>query len=249
MSALIISGVGIRQDEYSRYCLNDLHRAAGGEAKDKPGNWLMLEQTKALINEIKIAGFPAIQSKQGLGTFVAKELVYSYAMWISAAFNLKVIRGYDSMVNQQEQPSLLPSMPELQIAESAARMLRMSDTSKLRMLNKICEEKGLSTQFLPAYSDEKLTRSLTDLLKEHNSKLSARAVNPILIEMGIIEVLQRPSTGKSISKFKSLTDAGLKYGKNETCPENPKETHPRYYVHLFGNLLALINQAMFVDAA
>lgn len=60
----------------------------------------MLDQTKALIAEIEIAGNPAIFTKQGLGTFVVKELVYAYAMWISAAFHLKVIRAYDAVVTQ-----------------------------------------------------------------------------------------------------------------------------------------------------
>lgn len=103
MNSLIrIADVSIRQDAEGRYCLNDLHRAAGDEARHKPGNWLMLDQTKALTAEIEIAGNPAIQSKQGLGTFVAKELVYAYAMWISPAFHLKVIRAYDALVSGQQ---------------------------------------------------------------------------------------------------------------------------------------------------
>jgi anti-repressor protein len=82
-TALTVCDTAIRQDAEGRYCLNDLHRAAGGEKRHQPSDWLRLDQTKELVAEVDIPGNPGIWSKQGLGTFVAKELVYAYAMWIS----------------------------------------------------------------------------------------------------------------------------------------------------------------------
>jgi len=56
-----------------------------------------------LIKEVEKAGNPAILSKQGLGTFVCKELVIHYGMWISPSFSLQVIRTFLAV---QEQGSL-----------------------------------------------------------------------------------------------------------------------------------------------
>ena len=144
-------------------------------------------------------------------------------------------------------PLGLPAMPELQVAECAARMLRMSETSKVRMLDSICETKGIDSRFLPSYSDENLTKALGDLLKENSSALSARAANVFLLELGIIEELERRSKKGGTKKFKSLTDLGLKFGKNETSKQNPNETQPRYYINRFNSLLDAINSYLTGD--
>lgn len=89
------------------YCLNDLHKASGGEKKNGPSYFMDLENTSSMIfelmksdTEITVSNI-AMKNKNGpyKGTYVCKELVYSYAMWISPAFNLAVIRAYDSLVN------------------------------------------------------------------------------------------------------------------------------------------------------
>lgn len=100
MSALTIADVGIRRDAAGRYCLNDLHRASGGEQRHQPRYWLANQQTQDLVKELGDSGFPLSVQKGGQdqGTYVAKELVYAYAMWISPAFHLAVIRAYDAMV-------------------------------------------------------------------------------------------------------------------------------------------------------
>lgn len=110
-SQIIISNISIHQDSYGRYSLNDLHKAAGSEHRHLPNYWLELQQTKDLIEEILITGItvinPPVASKKGRygGTYVCKELVYSYAMWISAAFALKVIRAYDDLVSGRIEQS------------------------------------------------------------------------------------------------------------------------------------------------
>jgi hypothetical protein len=145
----------------------------------------------------------------------------------------------------------LPYLPdlELQIAETAARMLRMSDTSKVRMLANLCEIKGVSSAFLPAYVDEDLTRALTQLLKDHGSPLSAKAANLALIDMGYLAELERQGRQGNTKRFKSLTESGLRYGRNETSPQNPRETQPLFYVRTFPELLDLIHAHLSKDEA
>lgn len=100
MSALVIAGVTVKQDAVGRYCLNDFHRAAGEEAKHAPALWE--RQAGELIDELqKDTNSYVLEKSRGRngGTYAAKELVYAYAMWISARFQVKVIRAYDAMVS------------------------------------------------------------------------------------------------------------------------------------------------------
>lgn len=121
--ALTIANTAIRQDAEGRYCLNDLHGAAGGEQRHRPNYWLESQQTRALVSEIEIAGIPAISSKPKVGTYVCRELVYAYAMWISPAFHLKVIRAYDALTTQQ--PAFNPAgLSRLQLLELALQAER-----------------------------------------------------------------------------------------------------------------------------
>lgn len=106
-------GTQIRQDEQGRFCLNDLHQASGGESRHRPAYWLSNQQTQELIGEISKDGIPSILTKQGLGTFVRKELVYAYAMWISPKFHLYVIRTFDNLVSRQNSTALSLSRKEL----------------------------------------------------------------------------------------------------------------------------------------
>ena len=97
---IIICNTTIGQDAEGRFRLNDLHKAAGGEAKHQPAFFVRRKETEELVAELLSSANQQTLNPinqvvgKGLqqGTYVVKELVYSYAMWISAKFHLHVIR-------------------------------------------------------------------------------------------------------------------------------------------------------------
>lgn len=105
---ITIDTITIKQDSEGRYCLNDLHKAAGGNSNHQPALFLRLYSTQELIDEIENStekqSFVAVYTRMGRngGTYVVRELVFAYAMWVSAAFHLKVIRAYDRLQTQGE---------------------------------------------------------------------------------------------------------------------------------------------------
>lgn len=124
---LVIGDFSIRQDEDGRYCLNDLHKASGEQRKDRPGYFIENEKTQELINVIEAeyydVGNPTSSKKainiirgkgREQGTYAVKELIYAYAMWISAKFHLTVIRAYDAMVMQWQINDRQSISPEQQ---------------------------------------------------------------------------------------------------------------------------------------
>ena len=106
--ALTLGNISVRQLD-GLFCLNDLHRAAGGEAKQQPSLFLRMDWTKELIAEIQSTNSQtAVNSINGgtkRGTYACRELVISYAAWISAAFHLKVIRVFLNATDKPASPA------------------------------------------------------------------------------------------------------------------------------------------------
>ena len=150
------------------YCLNDLHKAAGNEKRHKPGYFTQIDQTKELIQEItrgRDIGL-AIKTKRGgtnQGTYVCKELVYAYAMWISPRFSLIVIRAFDAMNNQQELP--LSQVPTAMI-----------DADKYQLLNNIIRSMGFKSD--PVVVPGIDIVHLIQAIRNYQHKLSALTVTP-----------------------------------------------------------------------
>jgi hypothetical protein len=101
MNGLTILDTAIRRDSAGRYCLNDAHRAAGGEDRHGPNRFTRTEGflalTKEQAPELAFAPAESIHGGSAPGTYVTRELVYAYAMWISPKFHLAVIRAFDAL--------------------------------------------------------------------------------------------------------------------------------------------------------
>ncbi|WP_438391110.1 phage antirepressor KilAC domain-containing protein [Caballeronia sp. DA-9] len=130
MNTLVISDIAIRRDADGRYCVNDLHRASGGDVNGQPAFWLRNAQTQGLIaaigNSANTQSSPvsSVEGRNG-GTYVCKELVYAYAMWISPDFHLKVIRAYDTQISNM-QASLAVSEFYAKVPKSLPEALRLA---------------------------------------------------------------------------------------------------------------------------
>lgn len=104
--SLTLGGVKIKQDIEGRYCLNDLHKAAVADGANKrtkePGKFMATESFTEMVAELTTqnpGSLPVvtIEGRNG-GTYVVKELIYAYAMWVNAKFHLHVIRTFDAVV-------------------------------------------------------------------------------------------------------------------------------------------------------
>lgn len=193
---MVIDGIEVRRDAYGRYSLNDLHRAAvasGANARTKePGKFLSSQQTVELVHELTntqnlgVDPVSVIHGGNERGTYVCKELVYAYAMWISPSFHLKVIRTFDMVTSAPEKLSG-QAADKMQagviLLDFMRRELNLSNSSVLGACQKLQEAVGLPN-LAPRYAidapadahdgSSRPTLSLSALLKQYGNRARVR---------------------------------------------------------------------------
>lgn len=166
---LFIAGNFIHQDADGRYSLNDLHRAAGGDDKHSPNRFARLDSTQALCAEVDqtplLASGPALLVLNGgaaPGTYACKELVYAYAMWISAAFMLVVIRAYDALVSHDApRPGQTEAIEALRLrAENSRLKDRIIEMLEVQVGASAADRAGLPTRHPKLWTPEEETKAL-----------------------------------------------------------------------------------------
>lgn len=107
----------------------------------------------------------------------------------------KAWEQFDVLEESYFNTKVVQQLPQIEIDMIAMKytteILRPSEAGKLRMLETVCKNHNVNTNFLPKYTEEKITKSATELLKEHGSPMSAHRFNQAMIEEGFLEEKQR----------------------------------------------------------
>lgn len=256
----------IRRDDAGRFCLNDLHRAAGGEQRHRPNYWIESQQTQELIRVLlqyfDDAGIPASDKinnlepikvvrgfVEGQGTYVCKELVYSYAMWISPEFHIKVVRAYDAMVTDSLRG--FTHARALTIQEAACDMLKSHLTawellkvpehiSQQEVVKRVCYETGVD--FSPAlkFAPAQLKVETKDMMLEPTELAAALGFNNA---MAVNKWLQKMEMQVKTKNGWEPTDKGKPHCANHSWTKGGKQGY-----NLRWNVVALKERRQLATA-
>lgn len=176
---------------------------------------------------------------------VANKMTGEKGILFTAAFVTR-FEEMENIIRSGQNGQVISTKDEFEMqligARYTAEILRLDTKSNVRMLETVHKQHGVPTNHLPVYVDEEVTKSLSKLLKEYSVGVGPAKANTKLIELGLLEIKERPSSKGGLKEFKSLTDKGLMYGKNLINTRKQKETQPHYYPSKFGQLKALLQK-------
>ena len=179
----------------------------------------------------------------------------------SIPMRAKIIDRWDALETGKAKPAMVAqpysaAVEAIQVALVSAQMsadiLRIEGSARLGMVRKAHELAGAGhlLPMLPAYAidapsgsgavSSEATASLSALMKANDIKGTAATMNVRLEMYGFLE--KKTRAGQSGEKsYWSVTEAGQKYGKNLTSPQNQRETQPHWYRDKFLDLMSTIN--------
>ncbi len=130
---MIVAGVEIREQD-GLYSLTDLHKASGGNDKNRPSRWLRRQRTKALISKLNNDLSAVIKSDKKAGTFACTEAVIAYAMSVAPVFEVEVIREYLKTAQKKLRQAQLQGSAEWHKNREQGKTQRKQLTDEIKRL-------------------------------------------------------------------------------------------------------------------
>lgn len=229
------------------YSLTDIWKQSGLGEEKKPAQWLKTDTAKEFINHISRSEYihfdqivETMRGGKNQGSYAHWQIALAYAKYLSPELHARVNQVFKERLENDRKEDFETRTaklvdPSLIATKYIADDLRVNEASKILMYERCLTALGHSAAVaaLPSYTEEKITKPITDLLKDFGIDLSAKAANKILLQTGILEEKERRGSKGVIKKYKSLTEEGLKFGKNLINPRNQKETQPHYFADTF----------------
>lgn len=156
-------------------------------------------------------------------------------------FKIEYIKAFNAMEETIKNPNNLLH-EKMMAAKWAADFLNLNEVSKLRMAKQILDPLGLPT---PDYVPSKgVKHSAKELLLRNGIQMSAQSLNKALAKAGILKQHTRLGKGGKVHKWYVITDSGERFGENDVCPQNPKQTQPLWYDNMFSELVDVAVRAV-----
>lgn len=120
MAALQLGKITILQSSNGLYSLKDLWKSHGNKSK-RPKEWLRNKATQEYISFLQSEIPPSLFNQEVIevlhgnngDTFVCRELVFSYAMWVSPKFHHLVIKTFDALTSATTRQELIATKHRL----------------------------------------------------------------------------------------------------------------------------------------
>ena len=174
----------------------------------------------------------------------------------SIPMRARIVDRWEALETGKAKPAMVAqpysaAVEAIQVADALAKMLRLEGSARLDVAQKAVKIRAPDLlPMVPVYAidapsgsgagSSEATASLSALMKANDIKGTAATMNVRLEMHGFLE--KKTRAGQSGEKsFWSVTEAGQKYGKNLTSPQNQRETQPHWYRDKFLDLMSAIN--------
>jgi phage regulator Rha-like protein len=223
----------------------------------------VLADIRKMLEDLDLswAGFSA-EYKDSMGrTLPCFNLPHRECMILVSGYSIpmraRIVDRWEALETGKAKPAMVAhpysaAVEAIQVADALAKMLRLEGSAALGMARKATELTAPHLlPMVPVYAIDapngsasdigsEATASLSALMKANDINGTAATMNVRLEMHGFLEKKIRASKSGDKS-FWSVTEAGQKYGKNLTSPQNQRETQPHWYRDKFLDLMSTIN--------
>ena len=222
----------------------------------------VIRDIRNMLNQLEIqsAQFWADYKDSKGRTYQCYHLPKDETICLIAGYNaqvrMRIIKRWQELeqglavpVNQSNVTPIEHAKHYIDAAGAMCDVLRLSNSSRTAVVRDVVSPWPILANAVPAYAidapsdsvtgSSEVTLPITEIVRGLTSAVKA---NVALEKAGLIIACYRNRPNGEQSKFWSVTEEGLKYGKNQTHERNQRETQPHWYVSKADEIVAIVQR-------